>query len=60
MAIVYDAKEISNRCCWAVRDLGVSMSSLAGKLEISIPSVSESVTGGQWIAQARGCSLLET
>lgn len=46
-------------CYWAVRELGVSMSSLAGKLEISIPSVSESVTRGQRLALARGCSLLE-
>jgi len=59
VVIVNDAKEISNRCCWALRELGVSISSLAGKLEISIPSVIESVTGGQRIALARGCSLLE-
>ena len=55
-----DAKEISNRCYWAVRELGVPMSSLARKLGISIPSVSESVTRGQKIASERGCSLLET
>ena len=47
-------------CYWAVRELGVPMSSLARKLGISIPSVSESVTRGQKIAEARGCSLLET
>ena len=45
---------------WAVRELGVPMSSLARKLGISIPSVSESVTRGQKIASERGCSLLET
>jgi len=47
-------------CYWAVRELGVPMSSLARKLGISIPSVSDSVTRGQRIAEAKGCSLLET
>jgi len=47
-------------CYWAVRELGVPMSSLARKLGISIPSVSESVTRGRRIAEARGCLLLET
>ena len=47
-------------CYWAVRELGVSMSSLARKLGISIPSVSDSVTRGQRIADAKGFSLLRT
>ena len=47
-------------CYWAVRELGVPMSSLARKLGISIPSISESVTRGQKIASEIGCSLLET
>ena len=47
-------------CYWAVRELGVSMSSLARKLGISIPSVSDSVTRGQRIADAKGFSLLKT
>ena len=47
-------------CYWAVRELGVPMSSLARKLGKSIPSVSESVTRGRRIAEARGCLLLET
>ena len=47
-------------CYWAVRELGVSMSSLARKLGISIPSVSDSVTRGQRIANAKGFSLLKT
>ena len=47
-------------CYWAVRELGVPMSSLARKLGISIPSVSDSVTRGQRIAEAKGFSLLET
>jgi hypothetical protein len=47
-------------CYWAVRELGVPMSSLARELEISIPSVSESVTRGRRIAELKGCSLLQT
>ena len=47
-------------CYWAVRKLGLPMSSLSRKLGISIPSVSESVTRGRRIADARGCRLLET
>ena len=47
-------------CYWAVRDLGVPLSSLARELEISIPSVSESVTRGQRIAELKGCSLFKT
>ena len=45
-------------CYWAVRELGVSMSSLARKLGKSVPSVSESVTRGRRIAEARGCLLV--
>jgi len=48
-------------CYWAVRELGIPMSSLSSKLGISIPSVSESVTrGGSRIADDRGCQLQET
>jgi hypothetical protein len=47
-------------CYWAVRELGVPMSNLARRLKVSIPSVSESVTRGRRIAEARGCLLLET
>ena len=47
-------------CYWAVRELGVPMSCLARMLKVSIPSVSESVTRGRRIAEARGCLLLET
>jgi len=47
-------------CYWAVRELGVPMSSLARKLKVSIPPVSESVARGRRIAEARGCLLLET
>jgi putative transposase len=45
-------------CYWAVRELGVPMSFVARKLGKSIPSVSESVTRGRRIAEARGCLLL--
>jgi putative transposase len=47
-------------CYWAVRELGIPMSSLARKLGISIPSVSESVTRGRRIAEEKGLLLLET
>ena len=45
-------------CHWAVKELGMTMSSLARKLRLSIPSVSDSVVRGQRIAEARGCRLL--
>jgi putative transposase len=47
-------------CYWAVRELGVPMSSLARKLWISIPSVSESVTRGRRIVETKRCLLLKT
>ena len=47
-------------CYWAVRKLGVPMSSLARKLGISIQSVSESVTRGRKIAETKGCHLVGT
>lgn len=47
-------------CYWAVRELGVPMSLLAGKLEISIPAVSKSVIRGQSIAEARGYTLVSS
>ena len=46
-------------CYWAVRELGVSMASLARKLEISVPAVSKSVIRGEEIARVRGYSLIE-
>jgi len=45
-------------CYWAVRELGVTMSSLAVRLGISIPAVSKSVCRGKELAVARGYSLL--
>jgi putative transposase len=47
-------------CYWAVRELGVPMSSLARKLGISIPSVSESVSRGRRIAEEKNLLLLQT
>ena len=43
---------------WAVRELGVPMSSLSQKLRISIPSVSDSVSRGRRIAEAGGFCLI--
>jgi hypothetical protein len=45
-------------CYWAVRELGVPMSSLSQKLGISIPSVSDSVSRGRRIAEAGGFRLV--
>jgi REP-associated tyrosine transposase len=47
-------------CYWAVRELGVPMSSLGRKLEISIPAVSESVARGRKIAETNRYVLAET
>ncbi len=38
-------------CYWAVRELGVSMSSLSRRLEISLPAISKSVVRGKQIAE---------
>jgi REP element-mobilizing transposase RayT/lambda repressor-like predicted transcriptional regulator len=47
-------------CYWAVRELGVSLSSLSRKLGISVPSVSDSVARGQRIAEERHLFLTQT
>lgn len=46
-------------CYWSVRKLGISMSSLARRLDISIPAVSKSVLRGQKIASKRKISLID-
>jgi REP element-mobilizing transposase RayT len=46
-------------CYWAVRELGLSMSLLARRLGISIPSISDSVARGQMIAKKKGQMLLK-
>jgi putative transposase len=47
-------------CYWAVRDLGVPMSSLGRKLGISTPAGSRSVTRSRRIAETNGFVLIET
>jgi len=47
-------------CYWAVRELGIPMSSLAREVGISIPAVSGSVTRGQRIVETSRYVLLET
>jgi putative transposase len=44
-------------CYWAVREMGESMTALARKLGLSIPSVSESVIRGGRIAKEKGFQL---
>ena len=35
-------------CYWAVRELGITMSSLARKLNVSVPAVSKSAIRKEW------------
>ena len=44
-------------CYWAVRELGVSMASLARIFEISLPAISKSVARGKQIAESEGLNL---
>jgi putative transposase len=44
-------------CYWAVMELGISMTTLARKLGISITSISVSVSRGRMIAEERGLKL---
>jgi putative transposase len=53
---IVDARSLL--CYWAVRELGVTMSSLARRLRISVPAVSLSVTRGRRIAETKGIRLL--
>jgi REP element-mobilizing transposase RayT len=46
-------------CYWAVRELGISMSSLAVTLGISISAISYSVTRGEIIAKKNGFELIK-
>jgi putative transposase len=55
---IVDARSLL--CYWAVRELGVTMASLARRLRISLPAVSLSVSRGQKIAETKGALLLET
>jgi len=45
-------------CYWAVRELGMSMSEVSRKLELSLPGVSQSVKRGEKIADAGGFCLV--
>lgn len=45
-------------CYWSVRELGVSMASLARKLGLSIPAISKSVVRGKEIAESKGFILI--
>lgn len=47
-------------CCWAVRELGVSMASLSRRLNISVTAISKSVVRGERPAMTKKYSLLET
>jgi len=44
-------------CYWAVRELGVSMSSLSRRLGISLPAISKSVARGKQIAEKNAFKL---
>lgn len=44
-------------CYWAVRELGVSMSSLSRRLGISLPAISKSVVRGKQIAEDHAFKL---
>ena len=47
-------------CFWAVRELGISMTELARRLNLSLSGVSQSVKRGEEIADINGFKLLET
>ncbi len=47
-------------CYWAVREMGVSMSSLAIRFGISVVAVSKAVVRGREIAEQEGLRLLES
>jgi putative transposase len=53
---IVDARSLL--CYWAVRELGMPMSTLAKRFSLSIPSVSVSVRRGQKIAEEKGASLM--
>ena len=46
-------------CYWAVRELGMSMSELSRKLELSLSGVSQSVGRGEKIAEEEGFCLID-
>ena len=46
-------------CYWAVRELGMSMSELSRRLELSLAGVSQSVKRGEKIADEGGFCLID-
>ena len=44
-------------CYWAVRELGESMTAMAGRLGISTPAVSKAVARGAVIAEQKGYKI---
>ncbi len=46
-------------CFWAARELGISMTELSRRLNLSLSGVSQSVTRGEKIAEIHGYKLLE-
>ena len=46
-------------CFWAVRELGISMTELSRRLNLSLSGVSQSVSRGEKIAESNGFKLLD-
>ena len=46
-------------CYWAVRELGESMTAMAGRLGISTPAVSKAVARGTAIAEQNGYKIVQ-
>jgi putative transposase len=46
-------------CFWAVREVGISMTELSRRLELSLSGVSQSVTRGEKIARINCFELLD-
>ncbi len=46
-------------CFWAVREIGMSLRELAGRLEMSAPGVGYAVERGEAIAHRNGHRLIE-
>jgi chromosomal replication initiation ATPase DnaA len=45
-------------CYWAVRELGISLTELAGRLGISVPAVGYSVERGEKLAKENDYQLI--
>ena len=46
-------------CFWAVRELGITLTELAGHLEMSVPGVGYAVERGSAIARMNNYQLIE-